>query len=563
MKSSYITKLLTVIVVCQIATSCKKVFEKEDLSAISSDNVWNDAKLATAYVNTLYLNMPSGWDISFSSYSDEAGWGNSLSYGKTVVYGRVTPDLNPLNLWAYTNVRNINIFMENIDKGTLSEPVKNTLKGQAYFIRAFTYFEMVKRYGGVPIITKPQDLTEDLFVARNTTAECFTFIEDDLTKAMALLPEEGSLSGENSGRIAKGAGMSFLGRVKLYKASPQFKPNGDAALWSQAYTANKQALTYLQSKGKGLFDNYGQLWFNEMNKEVIFSIRYKFPERTSDHCACTRPLSETFNCVGTNQPTHELSEAFPMKNGLPITDPSSGYALNTFWQNRDPRFYDVIVYNGANYPLSGKADRIQYTYVGMPPYDGFPSAWGTGTGYYSRKAVDVSLKQPEVFNDGVDWIEIRYAEVLMNMAEAANETGQIAEAYDVLKAIRSRAGITSGAGNLYGLQAGMTKEAMRKAIMDERFIEFALEKKRFWDLRRMRRLDVLNGKRRHGLASTPINPANLSAGFTYQVKDADLEQAMLLPDNYYFFPIPRKELQNNPKLKQNVGWENGDFDPLK
>lgn len=563
MKSNYIIKLGVLICICQLATSCKKVFDKEDLSAISSEKVWNDVKLTTAYVNTLYLNMPSGIDLAFSSYSDEAGWGNNLSYGKTVAYGRVNPDNNPLNYWAYTNVRNINIFLENIDKGSLEESVKNSLKGQVLFIRAFTYFEMVKRYGGVPIITKPQDLSEDLFVPRNTTTECFTFIESDLTKAIALLPGEASVAGDNLGRITKGAGMSFLGRVKLYKASPQFKPSGDAGLWTQAYTANKEAITYLNANGKGLFNTYGQLWFNEMNKEVIFAIRYKFPERTSEHCACTRPLSETFNCVGTNQPTHQLAEGFPMKNGLPITDPASGYSLNTFWQNRDPRFYDIIVYNGANYPLSGKTNRIQYTYVGMPPYDGFPSAWGTSTGYYSRKAVDLTLTQPEVFNDGVDWVEIRYAEVLMNMAEAANETGQTTEAYDVLKAIRTRAGIDAGSNGLYGLQPGMSKGAMRKAIMDERFIEFALEQKRFWDLRRMRRFDVLDGKKRKGLASVPINPNDLSAGFTYQIKDADLEQAMAFPANYYFFPIPRVELRNNPKLKQNVGWENGDFDPLQ
>jgi hypothetical protein len=199
----------------------------------------------------------------------------------------------------------------------------------------------------------------------------------------------------------------------------------------------------------------------------------------------------------------------------------------------------------------------------MPPYDGFPSAWGTGTGYYSNKAIDLSLTQPQVFNDGVDWIEIRYAEVMMNMAEAANEIGQTTEAYDVLKAIRARAGIDAGGSGLYGLQPGMSKEAMRKAIMDERFIEFALEQKRFWDLRRMRRLDIVNGKRRQGLESTPINPNDLSAGFTYQIKDADLEQAMSFPDNYYFFPIPRTELRNNINLKQNIGWEDGTFDPLQ
>ncbi len=150
----------------------------------------------------------------------------------------------------------------------------------------------------------------------------------------------------------------------------------------------------------------------------------------------------------------------------------------------------------------------------------------------------------------------------MNMAEAANEIGLTSEALDVLKQIRKRAGIDAGINNMYGLKAGMSKDEMREAIMAERFIEFSMEQKRFWDLRRLRWLNRLDGKKRHSLASTPINPNDLTAGFTYEIKEADIEQAMMMPDTYYFFPIPRDEIRNNPKLKQNKGWDNGDFDPL-
>jgi hypothetical protein len=280
-----------------------------------------------------------------------------------------------------------------------------------------------------------------------------------------------------------------------------------------------------------------------------------------------RPLSESYNWAGMSQPTEELVEAFPMANGLPITDPSSGYDQTHYWLNRDPRFYQTIVYNGAPYGLGGAAGRIQWTYKGSTenggPGDGYLADFGTSTGYYCRKGIDTTITEPLAWNCGTDWVEIRYAEVLLNLAEAANETGQQQPAYAALTAIRARAGIAPGPNNLYGLPAGMNQTDMRQAIINERRIELCFENKRFWDLRRWRMLNILDGGHRHALESDINVPGDVTQGFTTTVQVEDVLQPLSLPASYYFLPILRTELRNNPSLVQTKGWEDGTFDPLQ
>jgi starch-binding outer membrane protein, SusD/RagB family len=553
---------------------CAKVLDKQNLGQISGNIVWDDPNLINAYVNQIYLEFQQNvgwlWNDDNDSYADDAGWGNNITHGTIVSYGQITPDNDPLDYWPYATIRKMNDFFGNINSSPLDTSLTNSLKGQVYFLRAFEYFEMVKRYGGVPIITKVQALNDSsIYVPRNKTSECFTFILQDLDSAITLLPE--SYAGDDIGRATKSAAMAFLGRVLLYQASPQFTPAGDISLWTNAYNANNAALTHLQAQGYGLYTTnplpYGNLWFNELNMEDILVTRYSNPTNPDQHQAGIRPLSESYNWAGMSQPTEELVESFPMANGLPITDPSSGYDPTQYWLNRDPRFYSTVVYNGAPYGLGSTAGRIQWTYKGSTenggPGDGYDAAFGTTTGYYSRKGIDTTITEALAWNCGTDWVEIRYAEVLLNDAEAANEIGQQQPAYNALTAIRARAGITPGLNNLYGLQAGMNQADMRQAIINERRIELCMENKRFWDLRRWRLLGLLDGTYRHALESDINVPGDVTQGFTTSVQKCDVLQALSLPSSYYFLPILRTELRNNPNLVQTLGWENGTFDPLQ
>lgn len=564
MKHIYM-RILSLLFGILLFSSCSKDLNVQNLAAIPDDLVWKDQSLMTAYVNKIYSEALGAidWNTSSPSWADEAGWGNNGQYGKNVAYGQITPDNDELDYWPYTAIRRINTFFVNVEGSSLTSDFINPLKGEVYFSRALQYFEMVKRFGGVPIITKPQATGDDLFVMRNTTSECFAFILQDLNNAISLLPNKAS----EAGRITRAAAIAFKGRVLLYKASPQFNPNNIQSLWTDAFNANKTAIDSLNKNGYGLFTKgtnaYGDLWFNEMNQEVILVCRHDYPSNVTTRDAAVRPLSTSLNRSGSSQPTQELVDAFPTSAGISISN-AADYNAQKFYENRDPRFYSVVAYNGCFYPLLSRPYTTQWTYFGYPmPNEGYGDAWGTSTGYYCRKAVDMTLTQGMCNYSGVDYIEMRYAEVMLNYAEAANETGNTAIGYDMIGQIRKRAGIPAGTGSLYGLQAGMNQSQMKDAIKTERFIELCFENKRFWDLRRWRQLNLLNGTRRHAFVPYALNVNDPSLGFVYKLENNDVQQALKYTDNYYFLPIKRTEIYNNPNLKQTLGWEDGTFDPLK
>lgn len=537
------------------------ILDKKDLSAVTEEDVWNDGAYATAYLDKLYRDNLPEWDAFISAYSDESGGGDAIMYGQLTT--------SSVDVWYYTNIRNINRLFKSLDDGSLSDDVKTSLKAQASVLRAWKYFQMVRVYGGIPIIKTPQELDDDLYVTRNKTSECITEIVADLDYAIENLPW--TWTGNDSGRVTKAAALALKGMVLLYYASPQFNPSNDITRWEKAYEVNKLAVEELAKNGYGLYPDYENIWFDEMNQEVVFGQRYQEPGRVNYWDAATRPISEAQNYTGANRPTLEMVEAYPMNTGVSIHE-SQDYDPLFFWKNRDPRFKATIAYNGCLWELSGKTGRIQWTYVGsevnMP----------TPTGFYCRKAVNPSYTPYYTERSSTDWIEIRYAEVLINYAECAAELNKLDEAYDVLTQIRQRAGIIPGVDQLYGLKSGMSKEDMIKAIMFERKIEFAYEGKRYWDLRRRRLFaDELNGTKRHGLLpklkvsqeefDEIKNEIDLENDYPKYFKDSvvvlDLKYAINFPDNYYFYAIPNAHLEANSKLQQTQGWADGSFNPYE
>ncbi len=563
---------LLYIVVCLAVFSlgCNKILDVENISAFDPKKVWNDPQLTNAYLTDLYRRtMPGEWPVNNGGNADELAG--------ILEAGAVQVNNGSFKVWPYDKIRDINILLEEIDKGALEAKVKDPVKGQAYFLRAWNYFNAVMTHGGVPILTKAQGIKDDLQVPRNSTKECFEFIEADLQQALALLPTK--FSGADRGRVDKPAVLAFLGRVLLYKASPLFNPSNpyNNTYWATAYTANKKAKDDLAAQGYALMNTYGAMFnkANEGNSETVLSVLFMKPNRSNgrreDMC---RPLSESKNATGGDQPIWEMVEAFPMKDGLQPGSSAYPYNVQTYWENRDPRFYVNVVYNGSVYELSGKSGRRQYTMQGIATNEDMfgPGQLFNRTGFYPLKGLDPTLLQPVVTENDLDWVEIRYAEVLLNFAEAANETGRSAEALDVLVQIRKRAGIEPGGSNLYGLSAGMTREQLRDAIYHERRIEFIYEGKRFTDLRRARKFAQLNGMKKHGLLATlkaGKNPGDGAAyllqpqDFTYQVVPliSNGTNVMSVPDSYYFFPIAQSEIEKNPKLIQNAGWNNGTFNP--
>jgi len=556
-----------------MSVSCSDILNKKDLSAVTDDQVWGDAKYATAYLNRLYeKNLPK-WEgeqdrdgdgansIFYSSYSDESDGGGGVMYGQLTTASS--------DYWYYEDIRNINMLFEKLENNeAIDTETCTNLKAQASILRAWRYFCMVRVYGGVPMLLLPQKLTDDLLVSRNKTSECIDIIIKDLDYAYENLPW--SWTGDDLGRATKAAALALKGRVLLYYASPQFNPDNLMDRWEVAYKVNKQAKEELEANGYGLYADYEKIWYDEMNREVIWGRRYQEPGATNKWNAATRPLSEAQNYTGANHPTLEMVESYPMITGVPITE-STDYDPVLYWKNRDPRFNMTIAYNSCTWELSGKAGRKQWTYVGAELNN------PTATGFYCRKAVETSYTSYYTERSSTDWIEIRHAEVLLNYAECAAMLGKTDEAYDVLKAIRARAGILAGDNGIYGLKPELSSGQMIDAIMLERKLELSFEGKRYWDLRRRRLFEAeLNGKVRHGVLPKLNIPeeefnkikdtADFENNYATYFRDSlvilDKNFTIDFKDNYYFYAIPNKYLETNSKMEQTQGWSGGTFNPL-
>lgn len=545
-------------------SSCSSILDKEDLSSISEEQVWVDETLTTAFLNALYVSIPS-WDTTVADASDEATGGGGWVDGTTTPDNMSdTQDSAPTWYWPYKNIRNCNIFIQNAqnpDLCTIDRDLANRLTYEARFIRAYLYFEMVKRYGGVPLITVPQELTDDLFVKRTSTKDCFDFIINELKACAEGLPA--SFSGDNLGRVTKGAAKAFLGRVLLFRASPQFNPSNNAEHWQTAYNYNKETLDYLIGQGHALYSDYGKLFLEEMNQEVIFAIRYENPTRTHTRDAKCRPITFSMNNSGGNHPTQEVIDRFPTVDGKIYTytdwKKDGNNDIFTLWQNRDKRFYATVVYQGITYfnTVMELNENAQNDYA-------YGKNMGSRTGYYSKKGIDESISISDCQKSGTDYIDIRLAEVMLNYAEAAVEVGKQGEAFEMLKQIRERAGINETSsdpelkGKVYGLNPNMNQSEMREAVREERFIELLFEQKRMWDLRRWMIYDKLmvGQEKRHAL----VMNKQTDGTYTTYLFDRD-NTPMIAKQNMYFLPIKRSELSNNPNLEQTKGWENGTFDP--
>jgi len=580
-------------------TACDNYLDKTDLTGVPEEKVWANESTATLFLNRTYdlvmpvfPNMRSATTLptAIHTVSDESNTGDTRPLYGTLGVDNVAEFYGNASNNAWFSIRRINIMLNDLDKGTLTEEQKDKIKGQAYFLRAWVYFNLVKVYGGVPIITTAQDwVVDDLKVTRNKTSECIDFIVADLDSSAAMLaPGMPATQGSGDrGRITKDVALAMKGRVLLYWASPQFNPSNDAARWERAYQANKTAYETLTADGYALFNSFANVLTDEGsgNKEVIMIRSYDGANKANNFEHQSRPVSETTGGGGQYQPTWELVKAFPMKDGRVSYENKkavNGFDTLYYWKDRDPRFAATVAYNGVVWELSGKTNRKQWNYVGVAEDKNSQ----TKTGFYNRKGVKTGLTAANSTMGTTDWVEMRFAEVMLNLAEAANATGRRTEAYDMIKAIRKRAGITANADNNYGLKAGMNEAEMLNAIMLERQIEFAFEGKRYDDLRRNRMFHLLNGTRRHGLLinfksgktaaqlettdangvplrdKLDLNGTDYTTYFQPALVRLDTEQPINFLENYYAYGLPTTNLQRNLNLVQTKGW-GGDFNPVE
>lgn len=572
------------------SSSCKDVLDIEDLNSLDESKVWNDPNLVNAYITNLYP-LFGNWSAGADANSDQL-------IGIAFPLDAVTVNNAAYKVWDYTTIRKINTAIQKVNESTgLGKDVKNSVLSQALFMRAYMYFNMVRNHGGVPYITVPQDLeTDELQVPRNTTKECFDFIVKDLDQAISLLPPVIAKNSVDYGRIDGNFAMAFKAKVLLYKASPQFNPSNpyNNAFWAEANIANKAAYDKLKADGYNLTADYSNIALQEKGAEVVFAVINAYPNKVASWDNGVRPGSESRGSASA-VPSWDFVKSFPMKDGKSFSDPTGKYYktseqfLQSYWENRDPRFEKSIVWNGKVYEVSGKTGKRQYTSVGIAAdLDNFgvnPKAKTPSenlnrySGFFILKNSKLSLKQTEVETQyDVDFVLMRFAEVMMNYAETANETGDFNTALNLLKQIRMRAGIEAGDDGNYGITA-TDRSQMRDAILAERNIEFCFEGHRFWDLRRARKLNMLNNTTKYGVEAIAItndgtdmdlDEAALLAK-SYQLRENQFKYSILqvpntgnkvnlVPDTYYFFPIAQSVIDKNSNIKQNKDW-GGTFNP--
>jgi len=607
--------------------SCKKDLEKQPETTLTPAETFGDSTTASFYLNTLYTNNLPTWysnsggaigSVGPSSLTEENSGGSPYTSGGVNINTVGDIGTSNSNTNIYGKIYNINDFIAGMTTSPIAAPTKKRMIAQALFWRAYRYFELVKLYGGVPLETSvlpvvgsAAKLSDDL--PRNTTTETWARIVSDLDTAITNLPAEWPVAGDY-GYITKGAAQAFLGRVLLTWASPQFNTTGDVTRWQTALTVCNAAITTLTAAGYGLYPKWDYtMWTTEgygsagkpNNPEAVMVTEF----------TTTNDMNGSFNtypqsCIpkallgsGGNNPTWTEVQAFPMADGHTIANASAAYPYNPtlFYDNRDPRFYQTIAYNGCSWPLEGNTLNRLWTYfyysnASSTAASTTETGGSSSTGFYCRKAIDPNLSAANLPYAGTDWQEIRYAEVILNRAECAAETGDLTTAYSDLESIRKRAGIIAGSDGLYGLQSGMNQTQMVSAIMYERQIEFAYEGKRYWDLRRRMLLEpTLNGTYRQGLTIT-LNSIGTGKDYLNVVQTngltlrdnlatASLDSVYInyfmgttakpgittknldtSPIAYqtadYFFGIPLATMQSDPKILQNNTW-GGPFNPLQ
>jgi hypothetical protein len=552
--------LICCYILCVIMTSCKKdVLDKTPLDSYTDQSVWKDLSLAEAFTNNLYNVLPNAehnWDNTtnrtwaLSSACDEA-FNKFDDYNASVMNsGSLTPDnLGVFDIWGstYSIIQNCNIFLSKIDNVPGDAARRDRLKGEVTYLRAYAYFKLIRDYGGVPLITKPFDLNSNFERSRNTYEECSSFISDELDKAAALLPLQ--QSSVNLGRATKAAALALKSTLLLYAASPQWNTANDMAKWKKASDAAKAVIDLNAFR---LFSgNYADL-FTTLNSELIMVRLTNKQYMWSAFQGVEMFLSPSgFHGWASFAPSQNLVDAYGTADGKDITDPTSGYNPQHPYVNRDPRFYQDIVYDGRPYGQPafcqdrysvGSTNAAEFYEGGLDSPQGWDKWNNSVTRYTFRKYCDTTYNFNEETQTNKFWIVSRLSEIYLNYAEAQFRLGNNGVAIQYLDLIRERTGIKNPLPN------GLSGIALENKIRNERQVELSLEGHRYYDVRRWKIADVTDNKPLMGVIIT--KKADGSKSYNYSQV-----QTRVFKPQHYLLPIPKSEI-NRTKLVQNPGYSN-------
>ena len=546
-KSTIFYRTLLIFSLAFISSCSHDFLVKTPLSSYTDAAIWEDANLIGLFVNNTYEVMSTGFTdraVKLSGVTDECwrrGAGNDF-----INLGDMTPSqVGLLEFWTngrscsyWTPITQCNIFLSKIDNSPVEITLKNRMKGEITFLRAYAYFRLVAFYGGVPIIKTPFQLTDNFNIARNTYDDCMNFVISEFDAAAALLPL--TYTSSDLGRITKGAALAAKSRALLYVASPLNNPTNSSTKWQAAADAAKAVIDLNQYS---LFPDYKSQFLkaNSYNSEAIWSRPYNQLVTPEGVDVEQSEYPNGYNGYGQLNPYQNLVDQYEMTSGkLPKDDPS--YDSQNPYVNRDPRFYATILYDGA--PFQGRAVET-FLPGGQDSSDGTNAGYNaTSTGYYLRKFIDEDIVNPNSNNQGDSpWIFFRYAEILLNYAKAEYFLGDETTCKQYLNMIRSRPSVNMPPITESG-------SALLTRLQHERQIELVFEEHRWFDVRRWQiapvalntvplRMDIVKDPTT-GIKTYTVN-AMPTFSFVFGTKD-------------YLLPIPQTEIAKNSSLVQNPGY---------
>ncbi len=598
-----LSRLLLISAVFVSLTSCDDLFEPALENNQDISQMYKDPTFARGLLDNAYLALPYSESPSSDVATDDAVINQTGDDYKKMATGSWAANMNPVSQWdgRYHAIQYCNLMLENCDKvewayssKVLNQMFCDNYKGNAYALRGLHMMYLLRAHAGmvdgqlmgVPIHLSSEDSKSDFNLPRNTFKECVDQIMSDFDEALKYLPEQyvnvdengvpakyvqqgatnntynhamGSIHrGKIDGRIIS----AFKAQLAIMAASPAYA----SAHVMNYEDAAKYAADCLQKFG-GLdaIDPNGWKWFantkmidnlgaaSDNPKEIIWRANV-----TKSHSLESDNFPPSLFGSGKINPTQNLVDAFPMANGYPISDPNSEYDAKDPYANRDPRLKAYILCNGDKI---GATDGVVNTAADSKTIDGLNRENGksTKTGYYMRKLLrsDVNLNPSSTTDMMHLTARIRTTEILLDYAEAANEAqgpkanvgGANYSAYDVIKAIRKRAGIGEYGEDPYLEECAQDQGKMRELIRNERRLELCFENHRFWDLRRWKvELPKLNE------AAKGINITTDATTGKYIYKTFDAEERNY-SDYMYYGPIPYSEILKYSNLKQNDGWK--------
>lgn len=554
-----------------LVASCTEIFEESSLNqapeqGLDYEKVFTDYQQYRQFMDYSYKFMPGHlgrlWNSMVCELSDEAqGLGvntcspvfnNGAWSGETMPAGPPTSNANRelVLLWndLFKGIRQVDMALDNIDLVTNfpSQEIYERSKGELMFVRAFLYFELSKRWGGVPIFRHAVKLgVDDLDIPRSTYDETIAFIVEDCDAAASLLPLVQPEA--ETGRATKGAAMALKSRALLYAARPLNNPENDQQKWLKAAQA---AMDVINLNQYSLDPDYVNMFFRpNLGTEIIMNrprpkINFEQGHTDNSNFLVRFIVPTGYNGWMGTAVTNNFVSLYESSNGYPINDPKSDYNPNNPYNNRDPRLKMTVLYNDRFW-----YDRkIQY-YVGGQDYG---SSLINPMGYSIAKFWPEAHQRYKGTSTYLDYIFFRYAEILLNYAEAANEvngpdqpiSGAILTAREATTQLRARVGQVPIPADISSV-----RELMRERIINERAIELCFEEQRWYDI-----LSLKRGIETFGDAN-PIEgmkiAKNQDGSFTYE---PFVYAHRVFKEHMHRYPLPNNEIYKSKVLEQNPGW---------